>query len=78
MQEPAIKEKLEKLDPKFMEDLLAFLDYLLYLQGKGAFLEVGKTSENIILDKKIQLAQKFKGDALFPNIRTSKYDVYEQ
>jgi hypothetical protein len=65
-----IEELLHKLDPNSLEQAKGYLEYLLFLQQQK-----GKKD---IRELRLEFLQKFKGDAPFPQVKTSKLDVYVQ
>lgn len=76
-----IEDKLLKLDQKYLMQVEAYLEYLMFLQQKEL---TQKESENISNlkpveeNERLKILRQFQGDALFPDVNTSKYDVYEQ
>lgn len=65
-----IEKLLLQLDSKSLEQLQAYLEYLVFLQKKDVNKTEGKS--------RYELMQRFKGDAPFPGVNVSKYDVYAQ
>lgn len=65
-----IEDLLQQLDPKSLEQVKAYLEYLVFLQKKETRNPEGKS--------RFELMQQFKGDAPFPGVKISKYDFYAQ
>lgn len=65
-----IEKLLQQLDSKSLEQVQAYLEYLVFLQKRGAKKPEGKT--------RYELLQRFKGDAPFPGVNISKFDFYAQ
>ncbi len=74
----SIEQVLGQLEPKYLSQLQAYLDYLMFLQQR----EMGQKPTKIITKKaknpRLLAVQKFKGDAPFPTVTVSKFDFYEQ
>ncbi|MEO6758374.1 MAG: hypothetical protein ABIO24_02890 [Saprospiraceae bacterium] len=74
---PANLERLLlQLDPKYWEQVQMFLQYLVFLQQKEQRESQPQSSKDYA--DRLEKARAFKGDAPFPEVKTSKYDVYEQ
>lgn len=82
-----VEKLIHQLQPKYLQELRHYLEYLLFVQDKEAKPSNGAkekpanksvepTGEGV--PERLRLLQQFKGDAPFPRFPTSKYDVYEQ
>lgn len=71
-----IEDKLLKLDQKYLIQVEAYLEYLMFLQQKES--EKISDLKPIEENERLKILRQFQGDALFPDVNTSKYDVYEQ
>lgn len=71
-----IEDKLLQLDQKYLDQVEAYLEYLVFLQQK----ESGNkpTTQPAEENERLRILRQFQGDALFPEVNISKYDVYEQ
>ena len=86
-----VEKLIHQLEPKYLQDLLNYLDYLLFVQKKQAEAN-GKAEKKPTAEKKpeaakpaeeniperLRIARQFAGDAPYPHFPTSKYDVHEQ
>lgn len=71
-----IEDKLHKLDQKYLDQVEAYLEYLMFLQQKESEdITNQKPAEE---NERLSILRQFKGDAPFPEVNISKYDVYEQ
>lgn len=76
-----IEDKLLQLDQKYLDQVEAYLEYLMFLQTKELAQKESLDEflfEPVPENSRIKILRQFKGDALFPEMNTSKYDVYEQ
>ncbi len=71
-----IEDKLLKLDQKYLIQVEAYLEYLMFLQQKES--ENISNLKPVEENERLKILRQFQGDALFPDVNTSKYDVYEQ
>jgi len=80
IQSTDIEYLLKQLNPKYLQDVKAYLEYLLYTQQKDITpqLPEKKTNRKDTEKERLETFQPFKGDTLFPDVVISKYDVYEQ
>jgi len=86
-----IEKLIHQLKPKYLQELVNYLDYLLFVQQKQSGAN-GKAEKEPAVDVKpetekqveediperLRIARQFAGDAPHPDFPTSKYDVYEQ
>lgn len=76
-----IERMLSQLDQKYLDQVEAYIEYLVFLQQKES-IQDGSSSQPIPNDSpendRLNILRQFKGDAPFPEMSTSKYDVYEQ
>lgn len=86
-----VEKRLHQLDPKYLQDLANFIDYLLFIQEKQSVTN-GKPQINTVTEstaetlqvaeedipERLRVLQKFAGTARYPDYPTSKYDVYDQ
>jgi hypothetical protein len=76
-----IERILLQLDQKYLDQVETYLEYLMFLQQKEAepINSISEANEHPSLENKsLQLFRQFKGDAPYPDLNISKYDVYEQ
>ncbi|MBK9015488.1 MAG: hypothetical protein IPM82_16275 [Saprospiraceae bacterium] len=86
-----IEKLINQLKPKYLQELVNYLDYLLFVQQKqsGAngraekkpAAEVKPQAEKQVeedISERLRIARQYAGDAPYPHFPTSKYDVYEQ
>lgn len=81
IQSTDIEYLLKQLNPKYLRDVKTYLEYLLYTQQKDTIqppLSGKKPDRKDVIKERLESFQAFKGDALFPDVVISKYDVYEQ
>jgi len=71
-----IEDKLLQLDQKYLDQVEAYLEYLMFLQQKES--ENTSSHESVEENERLNILRQFRGDAPFPDMSTSKYDVYEQ
>jgi len=80
-----VEKLIQQLEPKYLQDLQTFIEYLLFVQqkqsngnGKAAGqIEAEKESEEDIPER-LKIAHKYFDSAPKPHFPVSKYDVYEQ
>lgn len=65
-----IEKLIQQLDSRSLEQLQTYLEYLVLLQQK--------VREQPFEKSRYEIIRQFKGDAPFPNVNVSKYDVYAQ
>ena len=76
-----LKDKLMQLDQKYLDQVEAYVEYLVFLQQKESPQKESintPTLESSDENERLNILRQFQGDALFPEVNTSKYDVYEQ
>lgn len=81
-----VEKQIQQLEPKYLEALAEYVEYLLFLQkrklGKNPKAQTKLVSETATdeqtVPERLKIAREFAGDALHPHFPTSKYDVYEQ
>lgn len=84
-----IEKRIRQLEPKYLQELAGFIEYLLFVQkkqkvknGKAQTKPTEKTEMSMQredeIPERLRIARQFAGDAPYPNFPTSKYDVYEQ
>ncbi len=74
-----IEKLLSELDPKYLDRVEDYLNYLIFLQEKEARVNIGHGLERGVDGKaRLKIMQQFKGDAPFPDAITSKHDTYLQ
>ena len=86
-----IEKLINQLKPKYLQELVNYLDYLLFIQQKQsgangkaekkpaaeANPQAEKQVEEEIPDR-LKILRQFKGIAPKPHFPVTKYDVYEQ
>jgi hypothetical protein len=74
-----IEALLHRLEPKYLEYLKVYVEYLIMTQQNEKTMSRDKVypakSDNTKLSR-LEVLRQFKGDPLFPVIPVSKYDVY--
>lgn len=76
-----IERILLQLDQKYLDQVETYLEYLMFLQQKeaGPTNSISETPEYPSIEtERLNLIRQFKGDAPYPDVNISKYDVYEQ
>jgi hypothetical protein len=81
-----VEKRIQQLEPKYLEALAEYVEYLLFLQKQKLYNhpkpQLGQVTETAMdeqaVPERLKIARKFAGDALYPHFPTSKYDVYEQ
>lgn len=81
-----VEKRIQQLEPKYLEALAEYVEYLLFLQkkklGKNPKAQTKQIPEiatdEQTVPERLKIAQGFVGDAIHPHFPTSKYDVYEQ
>jgi len=73
-----LQRLLLQLDPKYWEQVQMFLQYLVFLQQKEQNYEIDQSRPPNKYNDRLEKVRAFKGDAPFPEVKISKYDVYEQ
>ena len=76
-----IERILLQLDQKYLDQVETYLEYLMFLQQKeaGSTNSISETPEYPSIEtERLKLIRQFKGDAPYPDVNISKYDIYEQ
>ncbi len=85
-----VENLIQQLQPKYLQELRQYVEYLLFVQKNQATPNgtakkqpaaipskpVGPEEENV--PERLKALKKFAGTARYPDFPTSKYDVYEQ
>ncbi len=86
-----VEKLIYQLEPKYLQDLLRYIDYLLFVQEKQANTN-GKAEKKPVVESKTEAVQpleedvperlrilrQYMGIAPKPHFPVTKYDVYEQ
>jgi hypothetical protein len=76
-----IERILLQLDQKYLDQVETYLEYLMFLQLKdNDSVDYSLMTHNSPNEEheRLQFIKQLKGDAPYPNVNISKYDVYEQ
>jgi hypothetical protein len=85
-----VESLIRQLQPKYLQELRQFIDYLLFVQNNqaapngnakqqdapAASKPAGPEEENV--PERLRVLRQFRGIAPEPHFPVSKYDVYEQ
>ena len=86
-----VEKLIYQLEPKYLQDLLRYIDYLLFVQNKQANTN-GKAEKKPVVEVKtvtakpaeediperLRIARQYFNTAPKPHFLVTKYDVYEQ
>ena len=81
-----VEKRIQQLEPKYLEALAEYVEYLLFLQKQKLYNhpkpQLGQVTETAMdeqaVPERLKVLRKYRGIAPKPHFPVTKYDVYEQ
>lgn len=79
-----VEKQIQQLEPKYLEALAEYVEYLLFLQKKKlekqtkpkSGQEIGSDAQSV--PERLEVLRQYRGIAPKPHFPVTKYDVYDQ
>jgi hypothetical protein len=79
-----VEKRIQQLEPKYLEALAEYVEYLLFLQKKklGKQVKPNQGQESMLdeqtVPERLKVLRQYRGIAPKPHFPVTKYDVYDQ